>query len=98
MYDVIKMQGKNAVGTLKGEFTKTPEQLNEKQLKQANWLANVFTIIRRILYFIMPEFGIMAAIIFAGLLDSSYIFTTILWILFVMYTIFKIRDLFRGKI
>jgi len=98
MYDVIKMQGKNAVGTLKGEFTKTPDQLNEKQLKQANWLANLLTAIRRVVYFIMPVFGIMAAIVFAGLFDSSNIFTTILWILFAIYTIFKARDLLRGKI
>jgi len=100
MYDAIKIQGEHTVDKLKSEFTKTPEQLNEKQLGQATWLANVFTSLRRAVYFIMPIFGIIAAIVFTNrTYDSSpYIFSTILWVLFVIYLIFKSRDLIRGKI
>jgi hypothetical protein len=100
MYDAIKVQGEHTVDKLKSEFTKTPEQLTEKQLGQATWLANAFTSLRRVVYFIMPVFGIIAAIVFANRTynSSPYIFSTILWILFVIYLIFKSRDLIRGKI
>jgi len=100
MFDTMKMQGEKAVSTLKGELTKTPEQLSEKQLGRANRLATVFTIIRKAVYFIMPIFGLMAAITFTSThIDSSpYIFTNIFWILLWIYIIFKARDLLRGKI
>jgi len=92
--------GKSAVEALTGELTKRPHELPPEKLKQAEGLANIFTILRQVVYFVMPIFGIMAAIVYANRTYdiAPYIFTTVLWILFVIYISFKTRDLLRGKI
>jgi hypothetical protein len=84
--------------TIKGEFTKTPEQLDSKKLEQAKGLAEIFTQLRKFLYLF---FSIMAGISFFGiaiLLGVNFIIQIIIIILLIPYSLFKIRDYIRGTI
>jgi len=84
--------------TLKGEFTKTPEQLDAKKLEQAKGLAAKLTDLRKFLYLF---FSIAAGISFFGiatLMDANFIIQVIIIILLIPYSLFKFRDYIRGTI
>ena len=82
---------------LKEEFTKRPEELNSSQLAKATKLANVFTTLRKFLYCFFSITSMMAVVwMFFNITDIMS--TTAVLILGIIYSLFKVRDFFRGTI
>lgn len=94
MYDA----GKLAVESLASELTKNPEELKPDQLEKAKGLANVFTEVRKALYlfFYIAAVGTILSVLSSNMAPD--IIKLIVTILLVIFLLFKIRDLIRGKI
>jgi hypothetical protein len=86
------------IDMLKGEFTKTPEQLTEKQLGTAKTLANIFSFIRRAIYFFFDVSSAVVVYMLMEVFSPDPLILNIVLVFLIVYSIFKIRDLLRGTI
>jgi len=84
--------------TLKGEFTKTPEQLDAKKLEQAKRLAAKLTDLRKFLYLFFSFGTVVSLIGVAAFAGVDGIIQLILASLSILYLLFKVRDYIRGTI
>lgn len=97
MYDAIKETGKTAATTIKGEFTKKPEELPPEKLKQAKGLAGFLTELRKFFYLFFSFMVAGMAVIISWQNGNIYL-VYVLVILGILFGLFKIRDYLRGTI
>jgi len=79
------------------QFNKKPEDLDEKQLDQAKRIASIFTNVRKFLYCLF-SIGSMMTVVWMSYNIMGFIISTIILILGIIYSIFKLRDYLRGTI
>jgi hypothetical protein len=83
--------------SIKGEFTKQPEQLPPEKLRQAQGLAKVLTDVRKFLYLFF-SFMIPGIAIIINWQHGNIYLGYILIVLGILFGLFKIRDYLRGTI
>lgn len=77
---------------------KTPEDLEEKDLGKAMFVANVFTNIRKFCYFFVPVTTPIFVIYLLYLRRTPEIILQSFSLFVTIYGIFKLRDYIRGNI